>query len=427
MDCPILHALDPLPDEPVVVAFSGGMDSTVLLHALQRRGARALSAIHVDHGLQAAAGGWAAHCRALVARWSIPLQVVRAEIDPASPGGLEAAAREARYAALAAALPPGALLALAHHQDDQAETVLLRLLRRAGPRGLSAMQSRSQGAAGLQLWRPLLGLPRASLLDYADRHGLPRLDDPMNADPRFDRVFLRREILPMLTARWPQAPAALAASAALLGAARERQGRELRQALARCRGLDPASLLLDPLARLPADLRRPVVEAWLDDLGLAGIPAALSERLARGLPVERAERGFPHLLWQGWRIERYRNELHAAAQPERPTGGARPWDGRGPLELAQGVLALEGASALPFAGTVVARAGGERIRLPGRAHRSPLKHCLQDLGVPPRERDRLPLLVDAGGQVAAAGDLLYADAFEAWLHAHGARLRWTPT
>lgn len=424
MDCPVLIALHALPDAPIAVGFSGGLDSSVLLHALSRIRPRAIEALHVDHGLQPDSARWAQHCLRQAADWGVPCRILRAEVEPAHPDGLEAAARAARYASFATALPADGLLALAHHQDDQAETVLLRLLRRAGPRGLAAMRPLSRGDDGLWRWRPLLDVPRTALQAYAERFALPALDDPMNADPRFDRVFLRCSVLPALQSRWPGSSAALAASAGLLAGEDQRRDAAVRAALAHCRGLDPASVLLAPLAATDPLLRRPLLHAWLSELGAPSLPGALLQRLADGLAAT-PDRGFPSLRWAGWQIERYRDELRAA--PAGPTDFAeRSWDGREPLQLPGGELCLLGRSALPWAAMVRPRRGGERLALPGRGHHHSLKTCLQALGIPPWERRGLPLLFDPDGQLAAAGDLLYSARFDAWLGDAGARLRWTP-
>lgn len=424
MSHPVLTALDALPDLPLAVGFSGGRDSSVLLHALSLQRPGRVIALHVDHGLQAASASWAEHCAAQAAGWGVPCRILRVSPAGDHPGGLEAAARQARYQAFADALGPGSILVLAHHQEDQAETVLLRLLRRAGPHGLAAMRPEAPGPGGIRLCRPLLGLPRAALLDYADSRQIAFVDDPMNADSRFDRVFLRRQVLPTLQARWPDAARALAESAALLAGEDARRDSECQTALATCRGLDPDTLLLAPLAATPATLRRPVLERWLRDLGAPQMPAALLHRLASGLPA-RAEHGFASLRWRGWLVERYREELRAA--PELDGAFAmQDWDGQTPLRLPGGRLQLRGAARLPWPARVCPRQGGERILLPGRAHRHLLKDTLQAIGLPPWERRCLPLLFAPDGQLAAAGDLLYSAGFDAWLTEAGARLHWEP-
>lgn len=188
------------------VAFSGGLDSTVLLHLLAQlarsEALPALSALHVHHGLQAAADGWPAHCQAVCRSLGIPLRVERVQV--AVGGSIEQAARDARYRAFQANLGEGQVLLTAQHLDDQAETLLFRLLRGAGLRGLAAMPV-SRPLGGGRLCRPLLGVSRAELEAYAQTHRLDWVEDPSNQDPRFSRNYLRREIMPRLASHWPQA------------------------------------------------------------------------------------------------------------------------------------------------------------------------------------------------------------------------------
>src|SRR5438445_2204018 len=193
-------ALAILPEGGLVVALSGGMDSSVLLHALaasMHARARDLRALHVDHGLHPDSAHWAEHCRAFAARLDIPIETVRVAIDHDSGTGLEDAARRARMAAFAQNLRPGEVLALAQHRDDQAETVLLKLLRGAGPEGLGGMRVLREFGMG-QLWRPLLDLTRAHLHEYAQARGLRWIEDPSNAHTQLRRNFLRQAILPRL-------------------------------------------------------------------------------------------------------------------------------------------------------------------------------------------------------------------------------------
>ncbi|HDQ9214135.1 TPA: tRNA lysidine(34) synthetase TilS, partial [Pseudomonas aeruginosa] len=186
------------------VAFSGGLDSTVLLHLLAQlarsEALPALSALHVHHGLQAAADGWPAHCQAVCRSLGIPLRVERVQV--AVGGSIEQAARDARYRAFQANLGEGQVLLTAQHLDDQAETLLFRLLRGAGLRGLAAMPA-SRPLGGGRLCRPLLGVSRAELEAYAQTHRLDWVEDPSNQDPRFSRNYLRREIMPRLASHWP--------------------------------------------------------------------------------------------------------------------------------------------------------------------------------------------------------------------------------
>ncbi|KLD74514.1 tRNA(Ile)-lysidine synthetase, partial [Xanthomonas hyacinthi DSM 19077] len=243
---------DPAP-AAVLVGLSGGLDSSVLLHALaqqpqyRRAGLRAL---HVHHGLHADADAWADHCAAFCAALAIPLQVRRVQVPRDGGHGLEAAARQARRTAFAQALAAGEWLALAQHRDDQAETFLLRALRASGADGLAAMQPLRDFAHGM-LWRPLLALPRSDLHAYAQRHALRWIEDPSNADPGFDRNFLRLQLLPLLRQRWPHADAALARSAQLCGEAGALLDDGDQAALDALRGGDAATATLS-LPRLRA-------------------------------------------------------------------------------------------------------------------------------------------------------------------------------
>ena len=199
------------PEEALCVGLSGGCDSVVLLHALVAAGWRArLSALHVHHGLSANADAWAAFCADYCAGLGVPLTVVHVTVDTASRSGLEAAARDARYAAFAAHGVTN--LALAQHRGDQAETVLLNLLRGAGLIGAAAMPPAAR-RGGLRLLRPLLGSGRAELESYARAHGLAWIDDESNADTRLTRNFLRHEVLTAIEARLPGSEAALARAA----------------------------------------------------------------------------------------------------------------------------------------------------------------------------------------------------------------------
>ena len=421
-------ALAGAPAAPLCVGYSGGLDSSVLLHACARQAslrASGLRALHVDHGLHPHSAEWAVHCRRTCAALAVPLTVVRVAVAKDRGSGLEAAAREARHAAFAAALGPGETLALAHHRDDQAETLLLRLLRGAGTGGLGGMSAERPLAAG-RLWRPLLSLPRSILEAYAQTHRLHWIDDPSNADLSHDRNLLRHRVLPLLRQRWPGADAALARSARLL---REDAGRLAgldRGHLAALRGPDAAVLSVPGLLALDPATRRSVLRHWLHDLGLPMPPAAVIDGVDALLQA-RADAN-PLLRWPGAELRRHRDGLHAMP-PLAPAAGdwTRAWNGLEPLHLppGYGTLSLLGDPWRfdpPL--TITPRCGGERLRLPGRTHHTPLKDALQRLGVPPWQRDRLPLLHAPDGTLLAAGDLILADAWAA--HSGSRRLRWIP-
>jgi tRNA(Ile)-lysidine synthase len=434
MDDALPAGFAPLPDAPeaggaVVVALSGGLDSTALLHLLSTQPAlraRGLRALHVHHGLHADADRWTGHCEALCAALGVPLRVARVEVVRDAGGGLEAAAREARRRAFADALGAGEVLALAHHRDDQAETFLLRALRASGVDGLAAMRPWQRFAAGW-LWRPLLAVPRGELRAWADKHGLQWIEDPSNAELAHDRNYLRHRVLPLLRERWPNVDAAFARSAALAAADGALLVEGDEAALAASRGGDPATLSVPALRALPQARRARVLRRWIEALGLPPLPAR-GVALVESDLLHAAPDGSAAFAWEDAIVRRWRDLLHAGHRRlPLPAGWRARWDGQVPFALpGGGELRLEGANGFDAPLTVAARVGGERIVLRGRAHSHALKHVLQDLGVPPWRRARLPLLLDAQGRVLAAGDVAFSAGFGAWLRARGARLAWAP-
>lgn len=424
--------LSPLPPEApkppaLLLAYSGGLDSSVLLHLLANATATArggLRAVHVHHGLHAQADAWAAHCERACAALGVPLQVVCVEVTHAGGEGLEAAARHARYAALHGLLQPGEILLTAHHREDQAETFLLRALRASGPDGLSAMRPWRGFAQGWH-WRPLLDTPRSALQEYALRHALRWVDDPGNADTDFDRNFLRQRVLPLLAGRWPQAAASLARSAALSAEAAGLLADEDAQALAAASTPQAHTLSVPALLALPAARRARVLRRWTRQLRLPPLPASGLVHIETELLPARidAEARFD---WHGASIRRWRDLLHAGTvQPPLPPDWRQHWDGRLPLVLPDGGrLSLLGAAALPVPLLAHARAGGERITLPGRRHSTSLKNVLLQRRIPPWTREHLPLLSTADGELLAVADQVHAARFDRWLCEHRAHLRW---
>ncbi len=409
------------------VAFSGGLDSSVLLHLLaelaRREAVPALSAIHVQHGLQPVAAAWPEHCRQFCAALGIPLQVVAVQV--VAQASVEQAARQARYAAFAEHLQPDAVLFSAQHRDDQAETLLFRLLRGAGVRGLAAMPGQRPLGRGTLL-RPLLDCSRAELQGYAEAHGLSWIEDPSNADTRFSRNFLRQRVMPLLAERWPQASVALARSAAHLSEAEQLLGELARMDLQAACGeplfpwLALPSLELSLVTQLSDARQRNLLRHWL-------------------APLSRMPDS-DH--WAGWR------DLRDAAGDASPVwkladGELHRADGRlywlsadwlaPPVLPDPAVVRVQGASELPGNGEVQIRGelpagrwhlryrlGGESLHLPERGRRD-LKRLLNEWRVPAFVRPRLPLLFD-GDELMAVANL----AQSASLQACGVRLHWSP-
>lgn len=433
------------PTGPVLVGFSGGLDSTVLLHWLAVQAAyreRGLQAIHVQHDLHPDAGVWTEHCRRFCSALGVELRVAQVQVPRLGGMGLEAAAREVRHEAFAKHLRNGETLALAHHQDDQAETVLLRLLRASGSEGLAAMRERRPFAAGW-LWRPLLQVPRAQLLGYAAEHRLRWIEDPSNADQGFDRNFLRHRILPALHERWPQANAALARSATLLAEDAELLRDEARKRLEQVRTPEAATLGVAELLALERPWRTRVLREWISELGVPSLPGHAFDTIDSNLLAARDDAGAEY-QWAGHVLRRWRDWLHV--EPLRdplPPGWRCGWDGSGRLQLPTGdtlhfAHTRPQSDAQTFNSVIRAgvdeplgnfmacsRTGGERILLPGRAHSHALKQCLQEAGVPPWVRRRLPLLLAEDGALLAAGERLLSAQFKQWCEDRFVQLVWT--
>lgn len=207
------------PAETLCVGLSGGCDSVVLLHVLSRLGlGERLRAMHVHHGLSPNADAWADFCRDFCGRLPVSLEIARVEVDLSAGLGLEAAARAARYAAFAECAAD--VLVLAHHQGDQAETVLFNLLRGTGVAGAAGMPAERRLSGG-RLLRPLLGMSRAVLEGYAREHSLRWIEDESNIDLRYSRNFVRHRVMPVLGQRFPSVENALAQAAANFGEADE--------------------------------------------------------------------------------------------------------------------------------------------------------------------------------------------------------------
>ncbi|GAB2620837.1 tRNA lysidine(34) synthetase TilS [Novilysobacter erysipheiresistens] len=431
-------ALQRISAGPLCVGFSGGLDSTVLLHALAASPAaraRGLRAWHVHHGLHAEADRWAAGCEATCAALGVPLTVTRVEVARDTGHGPEAAARQARHASFREGLGENEILVFAHHRDDQAETFLLRAMRASGPDGLGAMRE-WRGFGRGHLWRPLLGIARASLEAYANELGLRWIEDPSNADVSFDRNFLRREVLPLLGERWPHAAASLARSAELCAEAAVLLDADDSAALVGVVTDDPASLSRTRLAGLSPPQRARVLRHWIATLGLSPLPANGIARVESELLAARPD-ATACFEWHGAMIHAWRDVLHAGrVLAPLPDGWQVEWDGVEPLVLPDSAtLALR-----PFVGAasaanreaggfgrsllVRARRGGERITLASRAHSHSLKQVLQERAIPPWQRTCLPLLSTMEGELLAAGDRILSASFEQWLHERGACLQW---
>ena len=399
-----------------VIALSGGLDSTVLTHALattRELHGKALLALHVDHGLQPESAEWSKHCESFAAGLGIDCECVRVTVDTDRDQGIEAAARQARYAALVDYIGPQDWLLSAHHQDDQAETLLMNLMRGSGPAGIAGIGSLNRFGAGW-LARPMLDIAREALEQYAEMNGLDWVRDTSNENLRFDRNFLRHEVVPLLEQRWPGVTGRLARSAALSGEAadllEELARLDLEATGGRCERIAVSALLALPEARQRNLLRHAIREAGLP-LPPATKLSAIVEQL---LPAR--EDAQPCVAWPGVEVRRYRDSLHIlAADATQPLPDGAPL-GESSLELPNrlGTLTLSPGAPYGLSDAVIEqgltlhfRRGGEEIKVHGQRHTRKIKKLLQEEGVVPWMRDRVPLIY-AGDTLVAVGDLWVA-------------------
>lgn len=412
-----------------LVAFSGGLDSTVLLHQLVQWRIQqpdvSLRAIHVHHGLSPNADAWVAHCQQVCSRWDVPLSIVRVTL--AEEGlGLEAQARKARYQAFADALRAGEVLVTAQHQDDQCETLLLALKRGSGPAGLAAMPAELP-FHGTLLLRPLLNETREALEQWACAHRLSWIEDESNQDASYDRNFIRLEVLPLLKQRWPHFANAAARSAALCGEQEQLLDELLAEELASLVSAEGA-LTLAPLMTLSANRRAALLRRWLSGLGAPMPSRDLLSRIWQEAILAR-EDASPRLVLGSHEIRRFQGQLWWV----KSTAGQRqtviPWPGPlEPLTLPAGLgkltLVPGGDIRPPRADEPVSvrfHASG-MLYVAGRQGGRKLKKIWQELGVAPWLRDTTPILFYGETPIAAAGQFVTQAGLAN--SAEGLRLTW---
>jgi tRNA(Ile)-lysidine synthase len=420
----------------LVVGLSGGLDSSCLATAasqLARSGALApglsVRAVHVDHGLQSASNAFLEQCAGLCRRLKMALAIVVVQVELPTGASVEAAAREVRYGALAAQLAPGECLLTGHHGEDQAETFLLQALRGAGPKGLASMPSRRPLGAGWHL-RPLLGISRRELQQFAGTHDIASIEDPMNRDLRFDRSYLRHEIWPQLERRWPGAGAALVRAAQHSADSQHLLDQLADTDLGAAR--DGAALSVHGLRRLTNARRLNAVRRWLVQEG-AALPstARLTEALRQ--MMDAREDHLPVVIWAGHALRRYRERIFLTAADPPRLGAALDWDWRANpmLELGEGLGRLRVASRpgglepgrLTPVLHVRTRAGGERIRLGESGRTQSVQHLCQAQGILPWARDALPFIY-LGDELLAVADRWSSAAWRGAADAQGLKFLW---
>ena len=407
---------------PFVVALSGGVDSTVLLHVLvQLRDAgliSSLSAIHVHHGLSANANSWAEHCQSLCREWQVPLEIQRVDVNEALGDGIEQAARSMRYQVFEQLLPEWGCLLQGHHQDDQAETLLFRLFRGSGLDGLAGVPvQRPLGKRGKrgQLLRPLLSVSRAAIEAYAGDHQLRHIEDESNADQRFARNYLRQSLIPQIEQRWPGVKERLAV---LSGEVLESQ-QWLHQAVEEAAGSVLVAapdywsagqvVHIETLLKLPQPMALRVARYWLKQKGLLMPDRTVLNTLFTEV-IHSREDAEPVLQLGDHEVRRFDGLLVLVPVLKPFTETVISWDCETQPELplpTSGRLTLDESTARQLKKVLVCfrhnLPDSKKVRVAGRQGSKSVKRWLQEYKVPPWLRDRVPFLFYNGQMLCAAG------------------------
>jgi tRNA(Ile)-lysidine synthase len=387
-------------DHTYFLAFSGGLDSTVLLHLLLNIRSLypiKLRVIHIHHGLSENASAWAEHCEKLCSDFSIDCTVMRIDAKSTVGESPEEVARERRYAVFQSLMQPQDILLTAHHQDDQAETILLQLFRGAGPKGLAAMSPLIKWASGF-LARPLLAFSRSELQAYAEHYQLQWIDDESNNNLNFTRNFIRHEVLALLKKRWPSIQKTLSRTAEHCAEAQQLIENFSQQDLTHCRGSQPNTLSVKKILAFDVSRQRQVIRLWLQQHNFPIPSTRKMQHILHDLLQARVDKT-PHITWGQVELRRYRDDIYVMKQLEKYDNSIRLfWDFKQPLSLPNAMT----LNATPVVGqglradvpsvSVQFRQGSEACRLPGRKHHHLLKNLFQEWGVPTWERDRVPLL-----------------------------------
>lgn len=411
-----------------IIAFSGGLDSSVLLYSLaktRQQHGKPLLAVHVDHRLQPDSAEWAKHCERVASELGVDFVSDAVTVDHDVGLGPEAAARDARYTTLRRHIGAGDWLLSAHHRDDQAETLLINLMRGSGPAGIAGIPAIRKFADGW-LVRPLLGVSRNALAQYASEHGLEWIDDPSNDESRYDRNFLRNEVLPLLERRWPEASSRLDKSASF--------AREAAELLAEFADADLASIgtTVDRLdgAALRALTPTRQKNVLRRAISRAGLPPVSSRRLQSIIDelLPARDDAAPLVCWDGAEVRRFRDRLYLLTATPAPEFDGRRL-GADPVSLGAGLgrLLLEQGNGPGLSEDCVSagltlklRAGGEELKPLGQTHTRKLKKLLQEDSIVPWMRDRLPL-VYCGERLVAVADIWLASEVAV---SGGAHVRW---
>lgn len=391
------------PSSRYLLAISGGADSLALTHLFARlcpsKRIR-LRACYVDHGLHPDAESWGEYCRGFCHALNVQFTEIKVQLDTLPGDSLEAKARDIRYRSLAEQMEVGSVLVTAHHLNDQAETFLLQLLRGAGPQGLAAMPEIKEFGTGYHL-RPLLKVRRQAIEQYCMEHDIQWLEDPSNLDEKFDRNYIRHQLMPVIIRRWPSAPQTIARSSNHMAEMRALVDEYGIDKLCHHLSEDGQRFELHGTAQLSRAQLKHLLRLWLKSLQLP-LPSSRKMEVLLADLIDARQQAEPLVRWPGVEIRRYRQTLYATKPlPSMPESWCQTWDLAKPLTLPADLGSLQaraGDAGLSLNAQqrrqlkVIFYRGGERLLMRGGFHTS-LKKWFQQQAIPPWERRRLPLLV----------------------------------
>jgi len=410
------------------VAYSGGCDSHALLHSLvslRTEFKPEIKAIHINHGLSPLANEWEDHCRKICE--DLDVQYVAIKVDAKNKknssykSSPEEAARHARYAEWKKLLKKNEVLLLAHHQDDQAETVLIQLMRGSGVKGLAAMPTKQSFAQGL-LCRPMLGFLREEIVSYSVEHGLNWIDDPSNFDTDYDRNFLRHDVVPLLETRWPSLKKTLSRTASHQADANQLLTELAFQDWHHIHENDQINI--SALIKLSEKRQRNVLRYWIADICELILPDTVHLQRILDEVLTAAEDANPEVIWRGGEVRRYQGLLYAQEKLIESTHLlSLNWENLEiPKEINTNGLII---SAKSSSGnglsqeklknreiSIRTRQGGETCRPVGRGQTHQLKKLFQEWKIPPWERASIPLIY-VDGELAQVVGYCYCEPFAA--------------
>ncbi len=395
------------------IAYSGGLDSHVLL-SLCHQLPISCRAIHINHGLSTHASEWASHCARVCENLNIPFIQQNLQLKQERGASLEALAREKRYSAIIAHMSAHDVLLTAHQKDDQAETLLMQLMRGAGLKGLAAMPAVKVFAKGYHA-RPLLPFSRATLEQYAIQQGLNWIEDESNHNTQFARNFIRHQVAPLLASRWPSMTNALARSAEHCAEAQVLLEDIALDDYQHVQGSQANTLSCAKLLQLTAARQRLVLRYWIQLQGFLLPNLKKLEAVRQFVLLARQDRN-PCVLWQGAEVRRYRDNLYLMRPLQQMNLPAKvSWNFQQQALILPGLGRLEASLSrgrglrlnhLPI--TVCFRQGGELLAIPKRGRLS-LKNILQEYAIPPWERSRIPLIFAGDHLIAIPGYFAHED------------------